>query len=151
MKVKLKYGISTYSGTIDEITFSSYRNGTICIARKWVMPRLTDQNGRLGEIAQNLSELYGEISAGFKADLKRYAELYGQQKADKTKLIPSAYAQFMKLMYAFAEGNGGSIDLSSITYNDIQTLFADIADMKTAIESGYLPDVKGSDELTEAI
>ena len=43
MKVKLKYGIATYSGTIDEITFGSYKDDTLCIARKWVMPRLTDK------------------------------------------------------------------------------------------------------------
>ncbi len=38
MKVKFKYGIQTYSGTVDEMTFGSYRKGTLCIGRKYVIP-----------------------------------------------------------------------------------------------------------------
>jgi len=151
MKVKLKYGISAYSGTIDEITFGSYKDGTICIARKWVLPRATEYNETLGNIAVNLSALYADISAGYKADLKTYATLYGQQKADRRKLNPSAYALFIKMMYAFAEITGESVDLSSITCNDIQTLFTDLASIATAIEAGYLPNVSGADALTEVI
>lgn len=151
MKVNLKYGISTYSGTIDEITFSSYREGTICIARKWVKPRATEQNAKLGSIASNLAQLYADISEGYKADLKQYALLYGRQKADKKKLYPSAYALYIKMLFTFAEDSGENVDLASITLNDIQTLYVDLSTVAEAVSSGYLPNVSGADALSEAI
>jgi hypothetical protein len=151
MKVKLKYGISTYSGTIDEITFGSYKDGTICIARKWVMPSATEYNENMSNIAKNLSLLYAGVSSGYKADLKTYSILYGQQKADRKKLNPSSYALFVKMMYAFAESSGEGADLTSITLSDIQTLFMDISTIAAAVDAGYLPAVDGADALTETI
>ena len=34
MKVKFKYGIQTYSGTVDEMVYGSYRDGKLCIGRE---------------------------------------------------------------------------------------------------------------------
>ena len=148
MKVKLKYGIATYSGTIDEITFGSYKDDTLCIARKWVMPRLTDNNFLMGDIAKNLAAIYAECSANYKADLKAYAYLYGKQKSPEDKLGPNAYSIFIKMMFAFAEANSASITLDTITFNDIQSLFSEITSVAQAVESDYLPAVTGSDLLT---
>ncbi|MDP3114547.1 MAG: hypothetical protein Q8M98_07195 [Candidatus Cloacimonadaceae bacterium] len=52
MKVKFKYGIATYSGTLDEMTYGSYRSGRLCIGRRWVMPSLTVQNKTIGSVRQ---------------------------------------------------------------------------------------------------
>jgi hypothetical protein len=57
MKVKFKYGIRTYSGTIDEMTYGSYRKGKVCIGRQWVLPKPTEQNTEIGAVATNLSDL----------------------------------------------------------------------------------------------
>ena len=51
MKVKFKYGIRTFSGTVDEMTYGSFKKGKVCIGRRWVMPRLTDNNAALGSAA----------------------------------------------------------------------------------------------------
>jgi hypothetical protein len=151
MKVKLKYGIATYSGTIDEITFGSYKDDTLCIGRKWVMPRLTDNNTLMGDIAKNLAAIYAECSANYKADLKSYAYLYGKALSPKDKLAPNGYSVFIKMMFAFAEANGASITLDTITFNDIQSLFSDITSVALAIESGYLPAISGAELLTETM
>ncbi|MDD2507207.1 MAG: hypothetical protein PHQ78_07860, partial [Candidatus Cloacimonetes bacterium] len=68
MKATLKYGIASYSGTIDDITFASYKNGAVCIARKYVMPTLTDNNATMGAVTKNLSEIYGNCSEDYKSD-----------------------------------------------------------------------------------
>lgn len=144
----MKYGLASYSGTIDEITFGSYKDGTLCIARKWVMPRLTDNNTLMGEIGKNLSNIYALCSANYKADLKTYAQLYGKQKSPKDKLAPNAYSIFIKMMFAFWKVNSASVTLDTITINDIQSLFSEITSVALSIESGYLPSLSGSDALT---
>ena len=148
MKVKLKYGIATYSGTLDEMTFGSYKSGTLCIARKWVMPRLTANNSLVRDIAKNLSAIYAQCSEAYKADLKSYAFLYGKQKSPKDKLGPNAYSIFVKMMYAFQKANSASVTLDTVTYNDIQSLFSDITSVAQAVDSGFLPSLNGSDLLT---
>jgi hypothetical protein len=148
MKTKLKYGIATYSGTIDEITFGSYKNDTVCIARKYVKPRLTENNTLMGDIAKNLSTIYAECSELYKSDLRTYADLYGKQKSEPGKLAPNGYSLFIKMMFAFAEANEASITLDTITFNDIQSLFSDITSVALAVESGYLPNLNGAELLT---
>lgn len=151
MKTNLKYGIASYSGTIDDITFAAFKNGALCIARKWVLPRETAQNAELGGSATNLADIYAGTSAGFKSDLRTYSELYGRRKEFRKKIAPNAYALFIKLMYAFAEDEGESVDLKTITLNDIQSLFSDLDSVSAAVTAGYLPDVPGAELLTQVI
>lgn len=141
MKAKLKYGIAAYSGTIDEITFASYKNGAICIARKHVMPTLTENNTRMGNIAKNISNLYADCSEGYKSDLRTYADIYGKERSSRKRLNPNAYSLFIKMLYCYSTDSGENVDLESLTINDIQTLFVDISTLASAIDAGYLPKV----------
>ena len=47
MKVKFKYGIQTYSGTIDEMVYGSYRDDKLCIGREYVYPTPERENNAL--------------------------------------------------------------------------------------------------------
>ncbi|MDI3504768.1 MAG: hypothetical protein PWP64_1704 [Candidatus Cloacimonadota bacterium] len=147
MKAKLKYGIAAYSGTIDDITFSSYNDGAVCIARKWVMPTLTINNAELGSAAKNLAVLYADCSEEYKSDLRTYADLYARQISGKRKLPPNGYSLFIKMFYAFAEANEGTVDLKSVTYGDVSSLFPDVTTIASAVEAGFLPRVNGADLL----
>ena len=151
MKTTLKYGISAYSGTIDDITFASYKNGAVCIARKYVVPKPTAQNETLAANARNLVQIYRASSEGFKNDLRTYADMYNKQKSRRKKLPVNPYGLFTKMMYAFQKENEGSVGLDSITYNDIKTLFTDLNSVASAVDSGYLPAVTGSALLTAEI
>ncbi|PKN74082.1 MAG: hypothetical protein CVU50_00460 [Candidatus Cloacimonetes bacterium HGW-Cloacimonetes-3] len=75
MKVQFKYGIKTYSGTADEMTYGSYRDGSVCIGRKYVVPSLTAQNTSLGAKLKNLADVFGDCSSGYK-DLTNLQSLY---------------------------------------------------------------------------
>lgn len=151
MKTTLKYGIATYSGTLDEITFGSYKKGTVCIARKYVKPRLTANNTALGDRAKNISQIYAQCSSMYKSDLRTYADMYGRQKTQRNKLAPNGYSIFNKMMYAFADANAGAVTLDSITFNDIQSLFQEITSVSGAVLSGYLPQLNGSELLTASM
>ena len=151
MKTKFKYGISAYSGTIDEITFASYKNGAICIARKYVVPKRTDNNAELGSVGKNLAIIYGECSAAYKSDLRTYADLYGREITGSKQIAPNSYAIFVKMFYAFATANVGNVDLKSLSYGDLATLFPEITDIAVCVDEGFLPYVSGSALLTESM
>jgi hypothetical protein len=147
MKVQFKYGIKTYSGTADEMTYGSYRKGSLCIGRKYVMPRTTAQNTSMGAKIKNLADVFGDCSSDYKDDLKVYAGKY-EALVPKDKLAPSSFAIFVKMMFLFSKLDSEHIDLATVTYSDLQTLGGDIASIADAVDNGYLPNVPGADELT---
>ncbi len=151
MKVKFKYGIKTYSGTLEEMVFGSYREDNLCIGRKYVMPELTPQNGVIGGIMKNLSSLYAEALEDYKGDLKIYSKLNGKQNVSKNQLVPTAYAIFVKMMFAWQAANPGSVDLATVTIEDIVSLPAPVICVADAISEGLIANVVGGELLIEQI
>lgn len=151
MKVKFKYGIGTYSGTLDEMTYGSYRNGAVCVGRKWVYPTPTAQNATMGERMKNLSKVYAGASAGYKEDLSVYCLRYEKQHVAKNKLAPSSYAIFVKMMFAWSKATGGLIDLSTVTVEDIQSSTEGAKTIAEAVENGHLASVREYAILTTTI
>ncbi|MCB5284951.1 MAG: hypothetical protein LHW45_05095 [Candidatus Cloacimonetes bacterium] len=149
MKVRFKYGIATYSGTIDEMVYGSYRDDKLCIGREYVYPRLTANNEALGSVGSNLAILWANASAEYKADLKEYGLRNGSQNIPKTQLPPTNYALWIKLMYAWKEDTP-SVDLATLTVEDFELAGASVSTVKNAIDNGYLDKVGTYDDLTEA-
>jgi hypothetical protein len=151
MKVIFKYGISTYSGTLDSMVYGSYRDGKLCIGREYVYPTLTVYNEQLGNVAKNLSTLYAAVSPEYKADLKTYAQRNGTENVPKTQLPPTAYALYVKMMYAWQASDSEHVDLGTITDLDVDTLGLGIVDtVKNCIDNDLLPAVSNYDDLTAA-
>lgn len=151
MKVTFKYNIGTYSGTLNGMTYGSFRDGNLCIGRQWVQPMVTPQQTALGTIAKNLSLLYSEASTAWKNDLKTYAYKYGKEHVGKTELPPTAYALFMKMMYAYRDQAAPNVDLDTLAFSDLETLVAPLLTVKGAVDAGLLPAVTGTDNLTAHI
>jgi hypothetical protein len=151
MKVHLKFGIKTYSGTVDEMTFGSYRNDNICIGREFVYPTLTENNHALGNAMKNLAIVYRNAAAGYKADFKTYATRYGAAYVPKNKLLPGGYSLFIKMMYAWYDSDPTHVDLSTVTIADITALDADVRSIARAVEAGYLPYVNPNADLVANI
>jgi hypothetical protein len=150
MKVKFKYGIATYSGTIDEMVYGSYRDDHLCIGRNYVYPTLTAQNETLGSIGANLKLLWATVSAGYKADLKTYAQRNGNQNVPVSQMPPNSYALFIKLMYAWQKDDPEHVDLSSVTNSDVDSLGAKINTVKNCVLNGMLPGITNYSDLTAA-
>ena len=145
MKVNLKYGIKTYSGTLDEMTYGSYHKNTVCLGRKYVKPRLTNHNIQMSVIMKNLSAIYSEVNSEYKEELKKYASQYAA-KVPKGSLPPNSYALWIKMMFLFAERSQGHIELSTLTYTDLQTVGTDILSISAAVENGYMDNVPSAKE-----
>ena len=147
MKVKFKYGIRTYSGTLDELTFGSYFQDRVCIARKYVVPRLTDQNSLMGNKMKNLAVIYEDVSDSYKLELKKYASLHSIL-TPRGKLPATSYALWVKMMFLFAKADPEHIDLVTLTYSDLQTMGDDILSIASAVTNGFMDNVAGAEMLT---
>lgn len=154
MKVKFKYGIGSYSGTLDLATFYETKNGNASFMRRWVKPRQTDNNVELGAVGKNLAIIWAEASANYKADMTTYCQLYNAYFKDEENVFQaniSKYAMFTKMLYAFAEASGSAVDLKSLSYGDLDTLFPEVTKLASACEEGFLPFVPGAELLTESM
>lgn len=155
MKVTFKYGIGSYSGTVDLMTFKpSTRAGLASIGRRWVMPKLTTQNTNIGDAAKNLKTIWAAASAGYKANLKSYADLYNSEMYDGTDpffKFQNAYSIWIRAMYAWRLSSPGTINLSTLTISDMKTLSSPLLTVKDTVDAGYLPAVTGYADLHDEL
>jgi len=151
MKVYFKYGIKTYSGTVNGMTYGSYRKGNLCIGREYVYPNLTDNNFSMGAIMKNLAGVYHNASPDYVLDLKTYAERNGSENVSKTQLIPTAFSLFIKMMFAWYDSDPEHVELSTVTIGDIIALDADVKTIARAVEADFLPLISVYDDLTNSI
>ncbi len=149
MKVKFKYGIRTYSGTVDEMTYGSYRKGAICIGRKWVYPTLSEHSQTLGDILKNLGVLYRSCDEDYLADLKTYAVKNGKENVRYNQLVPTAYAIFMKLMFAWKKSDPEHVDLATISLGDIVMAEAPVLTIKDTVDYDLLARVSDYEDLNK--
>jgi len=147
MKVKFKYGIKSYSGTLDEMTYGSYNDGDVCIGRKYVKPETTDNNLLMGDIMQNLADVYKKSSEFYRNDLYLFSRRNAKQNVPKGRIAPNGYALFLAMMYAWAADNPSTVDLLTIDIEDIQSTTAPVNRVADAIDNGYLPRVREYSDL----
>lgn len=151
MKVNLKYNMGTYSGTIDDMTYCSYKDGKVCIGRRWVRPRETVQVENLANAATNLALIYREADQAYRDDLKAYAAAYATEKTPRDKIAPSSYALFIKMMYAWQASDPEHVFLDSASIADIESMEAPVQSIAEAVEFGLLPRTSNADTLTSVI
>ena len=151
MKVRFRFGIRTYSGTIDDMTYGSYRRNKLCIGREWVLPILTPQNTELGASMANLAVLWAAASNEYKADFKTYSVKYASEQVSIRQLPPTGFSLFIKAMWAWAEDEGPTLDLKSVTIEDVGTLGGKVASVAACVTNGYLPEVEGSGDMDSPI
>lgn len=149
MKVVFKYAVGSYSGTLDLAVFYPTKNGNASYMRKWVKPKETAQNTVIANATRNLAEIYSGCSAGYLADLATYTSRYNAEHNDGTPFWrpKTSFNIFIMMMYKFAEVNGSGVDLTSITLNDLSSLFTDVTSISNAVNAGYLPSVTGAEDL----
>ena len=144
--MKVKCNPFIYSGTCDGLVYYYNKRLGTMIARKYVYPRQSSQNRRIGSISRNLKAL--ELSPGYKRDLDSYialASFYGHEKHWTNWL-----SVFASLMYALA-GKYPTVDLLTITRAQIYSENLPCISVKDAVEAGLLAEVHGYEKLSSQI
>ena len=151
MKVVFKYAVGSYSGTLDLAVFYPTKNGNASYMRKWVKPTETAQNTIIANATRNLAAIYSACSPAYLADLATYTSRYNTEKNDGSAFWrpKTSFNIFIMMMYRFADVNGQGVDLTSITLNDLTSLFTEVTSISSAVTAGYLPSVTGAEMLEE--
>jgi len=100
MRVEFTDFIRTLSGRSHDglWVYTSCKDDTICIKRRYVRPRITDFNRLCGAKLCKIALLYKYITPEFKASLKIYASAYNHQVLSEKKLPINAYNAFIKAL-----------------------------------------------------
>lgn len=153
MKVTFLYGIGTFANTINGGVYRAGKSGQVSYMRKWVMPRLTENNTKFGSIATNLRLLWSSLGGSWKADLVTYGLRYFSQYLSEGVWDPnkSSYAFYMKLMYAWQKYDEEHVDLEAVTYEDVQALGTPISTIKNCIDNDFLVSIDSYSDLVGAI
>lgn len=141
MKTTFEWPVRTFSGTRDQTTYMSMYDDYICIARRWVMPEVTPQQGTLTEISKNLRIVWSTANSLYKADIKEYSKKYKQEKLRPWVFPPRAYSIFITLMYVWRDSDPAHVDLKTVTVADIVALDAAVRTVKRAVEEQFLVPV----------
>lgn len=150
MKVKFRFGIKSYSGTLDELNYANYEDRSVVIGRMLPVNReTTSQNENLKTNAQAISEFYSVVSDGFKEDLKAYAKKMYKLAPYRKQIAGNRYTVFVKLLWAVSRQESGAIDLTSLSIDDAQIgSYENFSSIKSAVENDLLPKVDGYEDYT---
>ncbi len=148
MKVKLEVRPTGLSGKIGELVYCyDRRTGTI-IARRYAYPKITEHNRKVGSASANLFKL--NPSKGYKENLYFYVDRYNGLRENRNSRARSWVNIYLKMMYAMAKADP-TLDLSTLTREEIQQRELPCLSLKRAIEAGLLPRVYGWEDFDKEI
>ncbi|MDZ4183147.1 MAG: hypothetical protein U1B83_09740 [Candidatus Cloacimonadaceae bacterium] len=139
MKVKFKHLIMGYTGKCDGLVYYWSPRLNRTLVRRHTPQRITPQNNRFALVGKNLAAL--GISDAYKWDLRVYVDIYNNRAANRDRQFLNWYNAYTKLMFAQEKAAPG-VDLSTITKADIYASDLPCKSVKTAIEAGFLPEVR---------
>lgn len=153
MKVKFRFGIKSYSGTLDELNYANYEDRSVVIGRMIPTNReLTAQNIDIKGKSNRISNLYLGVSEGFKTDMTAYAKKMYNLKPYRKQIAGNRYTIFMKMIWAASQAESNPLDIDSLSLDDLAIgTYTTIESVKTAIDNGFLPKVDGYEDFTSGI
>lgn len=145
MKLSTKNQVPKPKSKKDGLVYCSYRNGELIIARRYVYPKLSEQNSSFAARDKNLFKL--KPSDGYKANCRAYLRGYINTAPGQEKPILSWNNLYVKLMSALAKQYPG-INLCTLTREEIFAKQLPCITIKKAVEAGLLHKVKGWSKLS---
>jgi hypothetical protein len=139
MEVAFKNLLKAYSGKCDGLVYYYNHRLNKVIARRLPHGKPHAGNRRMTAISHALKAL--EPSEAYRNDLKLYTELLRMQLGTEALCFYSWSNVFRKLMFAMAKKY--SLDLATLTREDIYSQNLPCITLVAAIEDGLLPEVHG--------
>jgi len=146
MQVQFKNLLHAYSGKCDGIVYYFNRRMNKVIARRLPQSKLHRQNVELSVISANLKKL--DVSEGYRGDLRIYTEMSRLQSSGANACYSWSNV-FMKLMFATAKAY--TLDLKTLTREQIYDAMLPCISVKTAVDAGLLPPIGGYENLNQLL
>lgn len=148
MKVTFKNMVGGYSGKADELIYYYVRRLNRTYARRRPVNTGSQPQRNLAAAMANLKQI--QPSEGFKQDSKAYLELYNQLSANKWRPAYAWNNLYIKMLYALASAYP-AVDLQTLTREQIYDQALPCSSVKTAVEAGLLPWVKGYEKFSNQL
>lgn len=153
-KIHFPATVAGISGTIGNGVY--YRSPSIKFGyiRTWVMPTLNANNALRGAIMKNLADVWKSSLTGYKTNFKAYAAkarlipIYGN---DTSVRANNGFAYFVKACQRWHDSSPSTINLETITAEDIASLPAPLITVAGAVNAGYIEAVPGFEAYTSEI
>lgn len=139
MKVKCQYGIKGMVGKKDGAVFYYHPRLKQYLMRAWVKTKKSAATDRAAAIMRNVANL--QPSDAYKDDLRNYIYQYNELKDYAHKPLTNWNNAFLKLLYAMQK-QYETVDLETLTRDQIYSEELPCITLKLAIEAGLLPKVK---------
>lgn len=137
MKAKTKYGLTGYTGNVDDMIFYTLPNCDTLIGRK--KPEHFTQAAQHKDyrlIAQNLKKIQPGVA--YKSDFKVYTALY-KELPEAKKSVSGWYNLYISILWDMQRA--GLVNLKTITRAQIYADNLPCISVKAAVEAGFLPAV----------
>lgn len=153
MKVKFRFGIKSYSGTLDELNYANFEDRSVVIGRMLPANReITAQNLTMGSRLTKISQLFAGVSEGFKADLTAYAKKMYKLKAYRKGVAGNKFSTFTKMIWEASKDTSSPLGIDSLSVDDMLLgSYSQISTVKDAIDNGYLPKVEDYESYSNPI
>jgi len=148
MKVHLKYSLAGYSGTIDHAVYYYHPRLHQSLMRKFVKPKETAANRRIKAVMANLELI--QPSDAYKSNFKNYLLAYNAMKEHQNKPMLSWNNFYMKMLYAMEKAYP-TVDLTTLSREQMLAEDLPCISLKRAVEAGLLPIVEGYEDWDKQI
>jgi hypothetical protein len=145
MKVTFQYGLAGYTGKADGLVYCYSKELGRVYARRNTYPKLTAENERVGSITAALFAI--KPSKAYINDLYPYRARYNALRENHQHPMRSWSALYLKMMYNMAKEDP-TIDLRTLTREEIYSRDLPCISIKSAVEAGLLPEVFGYEGFT---
>jgi len=141
--------LGQFTGKLDGLIYYRRRsNGKLYVRRQF---SLKDHPAHLGFSSAQKAIYAINPSEGYKQNLKDYLNYYNKLPQSEFKCYQAWTNVYAKLMFAMQKAMPDTVDLRTITRTQIEQQNLPCISVKTAVEAGLLPMVKGYNRLDKAL
>jgi hypothetical protein len=154
LKVHFTNLVNYMAGRSDNTVLYGAFNRQFSISRAYTYPTLTADNHIKGSIMKNLASVWHNSAPAYVTDLKTYTTRYFTENLSDPGFVSpprSAFAFFIKMMFAWMASDPEHVDLTTVTVADVVSMDADVKTITRAVSAEFLPAIETSDDLTHPI
>lgn len=139
MKATVQEGIKGFSGKLDGAIYYYHPRLKRTLMRRVPKMPIQPQNNDYRDISRQIKAI--NPSEGYRNDFKNYLNLLRDR--DDSVRLPSWYSLYIKMLWAMQARYPASVDLKTLTREQILTQNLPCRSVKTAVEDGLLASVPG--------
>ena len=155
MRAHFKHNIRSYSGKLGNVVFYNYFNHQLCLVRKFGVSKATEAKENMKSIFLHINDLYWASAEAYREDLSSYAKRNAMENMARNpslrQRMPNSKMLFSQCMWKWAKENPETVDLKTVTLDDMRSVDSPVCRVCTCVTAGYLKKVTGWEHMDKSI